>query len=268
MSSKRRSPPLASMLAVRPQHGKGFVDPSQCRAACLDMASQQIALEVFEALHHCAPCNVYTMISKSPKAGNAGQCISSWWPTASPCMCSVTMWRGTKWAVFVSSLASIRCVFATGELRLHATIPFVISTFALASLAYHIDTSPPLAFLSLLAATSIWGSNGILYSYPAAFLQGPAAATGIALINTIGSLGGVIGPMLLGEHQIPHILLPETFRHILWLCLIPTRMSLSNVWCQLSEGKAREAWRCKSLRWCSRLSIICMVASFHLVCFM
>ncbi|KAK9837559.1 hypothetical protein WJX74_000209 [Apatococcus lobatus] len=86
----------------------------------------------------------------------------------------------------------------TGEVRLHATIPFVISTFALASLAYYIDTSPPLAFLSLLAATSIWGSNGILYSYPAAFLQGPAAATGIALINTIGSLGGVIGPMLLG----------------------------------------------------------------------
>lgn len=93
--------------------------------------------------------------------------------------------------------------FGTGELRLHATIPFVISTFALASLAYHIDTSPPLAFLSLLAATSIWGSNGILYSYPAAFLQGPAAATGIALINTIGSLGGVIGPMLLGEYYSP-----------------------------------------------------------------
>ena len=85
-----------------------------------------------------------------------------------------------------------------GELRLHATIPFIISTFALASLAYNIDTSPPLAFLSLLAATSIWGSNGILYSYPAAFLQGPAAATGIALINTVASLGGVIGPMLLG----------------------------------------------------------------------
>lgn len=35
-------------------------------------------------------------------------------------------------------------------------------------------------------------------SWPAAFLSGPAAATGIALINSCGSVGGFAGPFLLG----------------------------------------------------------------------
>jgi ACS family tartrate transporter-like MFS transporter len=37
-----------------------------------------------------------------------------------------------------------------------------------------------------------------MYSYPATFLQGAAAATGVALINSIANIGGMIGPYLIG----------------------------------------------------------------------
>lgn len=59
--------------------------------------------------------------------------------------------------------------------------------------------SPFLAFMSLLAATLAWAPNGIMYSYPATFLQGAAAATGVALINSIANIGGMIGPYLIGR---------------------------------------------------------------------
>lgn len=39
---------------------------------------------------------------------------------------------------------------------------------------------------------------GPLHSWPATFLQGNAAAAGTALINSMGALGGFIGPSLIG----------------------------------------------------------------------
>lgn len=39
---------------------------------------------------------------------------------------------------------------------------------------------------------------GPLHSWPATFLQGNAAAAGTALINSLGALGGFIGPSLIG----------------------------------------------------------------------
>lgn len=53
--------------------------------------------------------------------------------------------------------------------------------------------------LALLVATLAWAPNGIMYSYPATFLQGAAAATGVALINSIANIGGMIGPYLIGR---------------------------------------------------------------------
>jgi MFS transporter, ACS family, tartrate transporter len=37
-----------------------------------------------------------------------------------------------------------------------------------------------------------------LWSMPTLFLSGPAAATGIAAINSIGNLGGFVGPAMIG----------------------------------------------------------------------
>ena len=88
---------------------------------------------------------------------------------------------------------------AAGERRWHVTVPLAISSIALASMAHTMEHRPSLAFLALLVATLAWAPNGIMYSYPATFLQGAAAATGVALINSIANIGGMIGPYLIGR---------------------------------------------------------------------
>jgi hypothetical protein len=43
----------------------------------------------------------------------------------------------------------------------------------------------------------------VLASWPATFLQGSAAATGVALINSVGSVGSLLGPVFVGKDPRP-----------------------------------------------------------------
>lgn len=43
----------------------------------------------------------------------------------------------------------------------------------------------------------LWANEGVFMSWPRIFLQGPAAATGVALINSVGNCGGLVGPYVL-----------------------------------------------------------------------
>ncbi|GAB6035483.1 MFS transporter [Fundidesulfovibrio butyratiphilus] len=49
-----------------------------------------------------------------------------------------------------------------------------------------------------LAAMGIWGAIGPFWSLTTAVLAGPAAAAGIALVNSLGNLGGFAGPYVMG----------------------------------------------------------------------
>ncbi|VCU69602.1 Putative tartrate transporter [Pigmentiphaga humi] len=49
-----------------------------------------------------------------------------------------------------------------------------------------------------LASVGIYASLGPFWAMPPVFLQGAAAAGGIALINSVGNLGGFAGPYLMG----------------------------------------------------------------------
>lgn len=49
-----------------------------------------------------------------------------------------------------------------------------------------------------LVTVGISASKPPLWSMPTLFLSGPAAAAGIATINSIGNLGGFVGPMMIG----------------------------------------------------------------------
>lgn len=49
-----------------------------------------------------------------------------------------------------------------------------------------------------LAALGIYSMLATFWSLPTAFLSGTAAAAGIALINSVGNLGGVVGPYVVG----------------------------------------------------------------------
>jgi nitrate/nitrite transporter NarK len=52
-----------------------------------------------------------------------------------------------------------------------------------------------------LATAGIFGSYAVFWSIPATYFTGTAAAGGIALINSIGLLGGFFSPTIIGRLQ-------------------------------------------------------------------
>jgi len=85
----------------------------------------------------------------------------------------------------------------TGERRWHVIVSCLLGAagFGIGALA----TSPVVAFLGVcLGAIGIWGSIGVFWSLPMAFLGSTAAAAGIALVNSLGNVGGFVGPYLIG----------------------------------------------------------------------
>jgi ACS family tartrate transporter-like MFS transporter len=62
--------------------------------------------------------------------------------------------------------------------------------------------APSTAAMSLftlsIAAFGIWGTLGPYWTLPPALLRGTAAAGGIALVNSIGNMGGFVGPFVVG----------------------------------------------------------------------
>jgi MFS transporter, ACS family, tartrate transporter len=49
-----------------------------------------------------------------------------------------------------------------------------------------------------VAISALYATQGILYSIPAGFLKGRSSATGIAVVTTMGMLGGFVGPAWIG----------------------------------------------------------------------
>jgi MFS transporter, ACS family, tartrate transporter len=85
----------------------------------------------------------------------------------------------------------------TGERRWHTAIPPAIGGIALIGAGLIPD--PLVAFLLLVTATvGIFCFFGPFWTLPAAFLTGAGAAAGIAVINSLGNVGGFVGPSLLG----------------------------------------------------------------------
>jgi ACS family tartrate transporter-like MFS transporter len=85
----------------------------------------------------------------------------------------------------------------TGERFLHIAIPSAIAAVGFVASAYF--TSPLPGMLALtVAAVGDLGTRGPFWTLPTRFLAGSAAAAGIGLINTFGSLGGFVGPYAVG----------------------------------------------------------------------
>jgi MFS family permease len=84
------------------------------------------------------------------------------------------------------------------ERRWHTLVPALLAGVALC-----IATAAPTQFaLSLTAITLatgfMWAAYTVFWAIPSQYLQGEAAAGGIALINSIGLLGGFLSPSIIG----------------------------------------------------------------------
>lgn len=85
----------------------------------------------------------------------------------------------------------------TGERRWHVSVPLLLGGVALA-LSGAAPSLGPTLLLLCLAAIGIWSAFGPFWALPTSFLGGTAAAGGIALINSVGNLGGFLGSYVTG----------------------------------------------------------------------
>ncbi len=88
----------------------------------------------------------------------------------------------------------------TRERRWHVAVPAFAGCVGLGLAVYFLENHYPLPafFCICLAASGIWSTLGPFWSLPTAFLSGTAAAGGVALINSIGNVGGFVGPYVIG----------------------------------------------------------------------
>lgn len=96
-------------------------------------------------------------------------------------------------AMILISLHSDR----TQERRFHAAIPAMIGGIALLIVGRVHSPALSIALLALMAL-GIDSFFGPFWSLPNRFLTGIGAASGIALINSVGNLGGFVGPYVIG----------------------------------------------------------------------
>ncbi|WP_425059531.1 Putative tartrate transporter [Sporomusa carbonis] len=85
----------------------------------------------------------------------------------------------------------------TMERRYHVALPISLAFFGLIGLTMTTDLWVSMLLLCISTA-AIYCFVGTFWSLPALFLTEAAAAVGIAIINSVGNLGGFFGPYIVG----------------------------------------------------------------------
>ncbi|MBL8642774.1 MAG: MFS transporter [Rhodospirillaceae bacterium] len=85
----------------------------------------------------------------------------------------------------------------TGERQLHSALPLLMSAVALAGMGL---TDSPVLSMALIsvALTGLYAFKAPFWALPGLFLTPATAAISIAAINSIGNLGGFVGPYVIG----------------------------------------------------------------------
>lgn len=85
----------------------------------------------------------------------------------------------------------------TGEKRWHVAIPMFIGAVGMGLGPF--VTNPIMSFvLVCVSAIGVYVGMGVWWTYPTSFLSGLAAAGAVGLINSVGNVGGWVGPYLVG----------------------------------------------------------------------
>ena len=85
----------------------------------------------------------------------------------------------------------------TGERLGHVAVSLFVGALGFIASAYLLSPIPGMIALTVAAVGDL-GGRGPFWALPGRFLAGNASAGGIALINTIGALGGFVGPSMVG----------------------------------------------------------------------
>ncbi len=108
-----------------------------------------------------------------------------------------------------------------GERRVH-----LATAAALAAVGWTLTAWAPSSTVALiglcLAQTGMMSMLPVFWALPSSFLTGAAAAGGIAMINSVGNIGGFLGPGILGRFGLWAMAITLLAGSILALCF-PTR---------------------------------------------
>jgi len=85
----------------------------------------------------------------------------------------------------------------SGERRWHTAVPAFSGAIALSVAAHTNSVSATIALISV-TVLGVFSMMGPFWAMPTALLSGTAAAVGVAVINSIGNLGGFFGPYAIG----------------------------------------------------------------------
>jgi ACS family tartrate transporter-like MFS transporter len=164
-------------------------------------AAKHHVADLFNALFHARVwllTGVYFMVALGM------YCVGLWlplllsaaWPGHSDK--TYTLLSAIPYAVAAIGMVIIaRSSDRTGDRRWHAAFCLFGSAIGAAGAAASHQPALTLASFSLVAL-GIWGAIGPFWAMPGAFLAGTGAAGGIALINSVGNLGGFLGPYIFG----------------------------------------------------------------------
>jgi MFS family permease len=83
------------------------------------------------------------------------------------------------------------------EWRYHTQIPLLIASLAIFLMLF-IKTPFASIFVLSIVTAGVFAAFGPFWALPNKFLSGAAAAAGIAVINSIGNLGGFFAPQIIG----------------------------------------------------------------------
>jgi len=85
----------------------------------------------------------------------------------------------------------------SGERRWHTAVPAFAGALALTGAAYSTSVGPAILAISV-AVLGVFSMMGPFWAMPTSLLSGTAAAAGIAFVNSVGNLGGFVGPYVIG----------------------------------------------------------------------
>ncbi|MCC2659723.1 MAG: hypothetical protein K0R37_497 [Arthrobacter sp.] len=87
----------------------------------------------------------------------------------------------------------------TGNRVMHASISMVMAAVGLLAAGYLVQVNAVLSMVALtLAAMGIYSAIAPFLAMPATALVGAAAAAGLAMVNSLGNLGGFVAPYAVG----------------------------------------------------------------------
>jgi ACS family tartrate transporter-like MFS transporter len=114
---------------------------------------------------------------------------------------AVGLWTAVPFTVAAIGMITVAAHSdRTGERRRHVAACAALAATGLAASSFSGSAIVSLALLAA-AAVGLYSATPPFWSLPTAFLRGDGAAAGIGLINSVGNLGGFVGPYVMGWMQ-------------------------------------------------------------------